>query len=98
MQVLWPVIRAFRWTFLRVMPAMSTTNRAFIKAYRQDTADESPAGRNSPAMLNQNAASSREPAANNVAKSTAVTPPTRSTFDPQRVEPKQPHTTFIYHT
>src|SRR5258707_7564261 len=95
MQVLWPVIRAFRWTFLRVRPAMSTTNRAFIKAYRQDTADESSAGGNSPAMLNQNTAHTRDAAARNVATATAVGGPARSSFDPQRSGPKQPLSSFI---
>src|SRR4051794_21961736 len=93
--VLWPVIRAFRWIFLRVRPAMSTTNRAFIKAYRQDAADESSAGGNSPAMLNQNAAPTRAAAASTVATTTAITGSARSTSDRQRSGPKQPLSSFI---
>jgi Mrp family chromosome partitioning ATPase len=74
---------------------MSTTNRAFIKAYRQDTADGSSAGGNSPAMLNQNAASTRDATARSVATTTAVGGPARTSFDRQRSGPKQPLSSFI---
>jgi Mrp family chromosome partitioning ATPase len=74
---------------------MSTTNRAFIKAYRQDSADESPAGGNSPAMLNQSAAPTRDAAPGIVTTTTAVAGPVRTGLDPQRTGPKRPLSSFI---
>ncbi len=41
---------------------MSTTNRAFIKAYRQDAAETSPIGGSSPAMIGENRATTRDSA------------------------------------
>jgi Mrp family chromosome partitioning ATPase len=72
---------------------MSTTNRAFIKAYRQDTANESPTGGNSPAMLNQSGAPTRDASVRTVSTATSVGG--RPTFDPKRSGPKQPLSSFI---
>jgi Mrp family chromosome partitioning ATPase len=74
---------------------MSTTNRAFIKAYRQDTADESPASGKTPAMLNPSGATARDAAGSTVSTATAIGGPARSTFDPKRSGPKQPLSSFI---
>ena len=74
---------------------MSTTNRAFIKAYRQDTANESPTGGNSPAILNQSGAPTRDAGMRTVSTATAVGGPARPTFDPKRSGPKQPLSSFI---
>jgi Mrp family chromosome partitioning ATPase len=76
---------------------MSTTNRAFIKAYRQDTADESPASGKTPAMLNPSGAATRDAAGSAVstATATAIGGPARPTFDPKRSGPKQPLSSFI---
>src|SRR5215210_1376225 len=79
----------------RVRPAMSTTNRAFIKAYRQDAADQSPAGGNSPAMLNQSAAPTREGATRTITATTSVAGPVRPSFEPPRTGPKKPLSSFI---
>jgi Mrp family chromosome partitioning ATPase len=74
---------------------MSTTNRAFIKAYRQDTAAESPLGGNSPALLKPGAAPARDAAEGTIATTTAVSNPTRPTLGPKRSGPKQPLSSFI---
>jgi Mrp family chromosome partitioning ATPase len=75
---------------------MSTTNRAFIKAYRQDTADESPTGGSAPAMLNQSGAPTREATLRTATvTATAVDGPGRSSFDPQRSSLKRPLSSFI---
>jgi Mrp family chromosome partitioning ATPase len=74
---------------------MSTTNRAFIKAYRQDTADTSPAGGTAPAMLNQGSASTRDPAGRTATATTAVGGPDRAGFVSQRPGQKRPLSSFI---
>src|SRR4051812_16680663 len=75
---------------------MSTTNRAFIKAYRQDTADQSPTGGNSPAMLNPSVAPARQTTeAGTASTTTSVGSPHRPAFDPQRSGPKRPLSSFI---
>jgi Mrp family chromosome partitioning ATPase len=74
---------------------MSTTNRAFIKAYRQDTANESSTAGNSPAMLNQSSAPARDAAVRTATTATAVAGPARPAFDPKRSGPKQPLSSFI---
>ena len=76
---------------------MSTTNRAFIKAYRHDTADASPTTSAAPAMLNQSAEVARE-STGGVATATATlagSSATRPKFDAQRSGPKQPLSSFI---
>src|SRR6266446_3851010 len=73
---------------------MSTTNRAFIKAYRQDAAEESPTGGSAPNMLNQSGAPMREAAVRTSTATTAVGP-VRADFDPQRSGPKRPLSSFI---
>jgi Mrp family chromosome partitioning ATPase len=70
---------------------MSSTNRAFIKAYRQDTADSAPAGGNAPAIQNQAIATKREAAR----VSTSVRDAAYSTFEPQPHSAKRPLSTFI---
>jgi Mrp family chromosome partitioning ATPase len=74
---------------------MSTTNRAFIKAYRQDLADVSPAGGNSPAMLNPSAAPTRDAVVRTATTTTAVSGSSRPGLDPQRTGPKLPLSSFI---
>jgi len=74
---------------------MSTTNRAFIKAYRQDTANESSTAGNSPAMLNQSGAPTRDAAVRTATTTTTVAGPARPAFDPKRSGPKQPLSSFI---
>src|SRR4051812_8955432 len=74
---------------------MSTTNRAFIKAYRQDTADASPAGGNTPTMLNQGEAPTRDAVATTASTMTAVGGQDRPSFDPQRSGQKRPLSSFI---
>lgn len=74
---------------------MSTTNRAFIKAYRQDTASESPVGGNSPAMPNQSALPTRDAGAHTTTTATAVGRPARPTLGQKRSGPKQPLSSFI---
>jgi Mrp family chromosome partitioning ATPase len=74
---------------------MSTTNRAFIKAYRQDAADESSASGKTPAMLNPSGAAARETADNSVSTATAIGGPARSTLGPNRSGAKQPLSSFI---
>src|SRR4051812_32903878 len=74
---------------------MSTTNRAFIKAYRQDTADTSPAGGNFPAMLNQSGAPARDMAVRTATTTMAVGGPARPGSDSQRSGQKRPLSSFI---
>ena len=74
---------------------MSTTNRAFIKAYRQDSADESPAGGSSPVMLNQSGAPTRDAAMRTATTTTAAGGPVRPGFEPQRTGPKRPLSSFV---
>jgi Mrp family chromosome partitioning ATPase len=70
---------------------MSSTNRAFIKAYRQDSADASPAAGNAPTMQNQAAATKRDAAH----VSTSVRDAAYSSFEPQPVSGKRPLSSFI---
>jgi Mrp family chromosome partitioning ATPase len=74
---------------------MSTTNRAFIKAYRQDSADESPAGGSAPAIRNQSSAPVRDAAVGAAVTTTTPGSPARPTLGPQRGGPKQPLSSFI---
>jgi Mrp family chromosome partitioning ATPase len=74
---------------------MSTTNRAFIKAYRQDTADESPTGGTAPAMLNPSSATTRDTALSTATTTTVVGGPARRSFDPQRSGQMRPLSSFI---
>jgi Mrp family chromosome partitioning ATPase len=74
---------------------MSTTNRAFIKAYRQDTADKSPTAGNAPTKLNPSGAPARNAAVGTVSTATAVGGPARANFDPQRPGGKRPLSSFI---
>src|SRR4051812_40391862 len=90
---MWRATLASRWIKLRVRSAMSTTNRAFIKAYRQDTADESSAAK-APAMLNPSGAPTREAAVRTVATAVAAGP-IRPGPDPQRTGMKLPLSSFI---
>jgi Mrp family chromosome partitioning ATPase len=77
---------------------MSTTNRAFIKAYRQDTADSSPATGSSPTIGQSGrgpaGALTRETA---VRTSTSVGGGGRPNFEPQRIAEKRPLSSFIGH-
>jgi len=74
---------------------MSTTNRAFIKAYRQDTAEDSAAGGSAPTILSQAAAAARSTTAGTVGTATSVGGAVRPNFDSQRSGPKRPLSTFI---
>lgn len=74
---------------------MSTTNRAFIKAYRQDTADTSPTGGSAPTMLNQGGTTTRGAVTLTASTATAVGVPARPSFDPQRSGQKRPLSSFI---
>ncbi len=71
---------------------MSTTNRAFIKAYRQDTAEPSPTSGSSPAMLNQSGAPVRDAVARAGA---SVGGAVRPNFEQQRGGQKRPLSSFI---
>lgn len=77
---------------------MSTTNRAFIKAYRQDAAEDSPTGGSAPTILNKNAAATRGATVDAVSTATSVSSPVRPNFEPQRSGPKRPLSTFIART
>ncbi len=76
---------------------MSTTNRAFIKAYRHDAADQAPAAKAAPAMLHPTNALPREAVATNAAATaTAIgSETTRPKLDTHRPGPKQPLSSFI---
>src|SRR6476660_2921042 len=74
---------------------MSTTNRAFIKAYRQDTADDSLTSGNAPAMLNQSGAPTRNAGLRAATTTTAVGGLSRPSFEPQRSGQKRPLSSFI---
>ncbi|HVT27246.1 MAG TPA: hypothetical protein VHE81_04440 [Lacipirellulaceae bacterium] len=71
---------------------MSTTNRAFIKAYRQDAPEDSPRGDGSSTIRNQAATPIREAA---VRTSTTVGSPARSNFGPQPSGQKRPLSSYI---
>lgn len=70
---------------------MSTTNRAFIKAYRQDAADASPTAGAAPTIHNQAGAATRE----SVRTATAVSGATHANVNHQAGGPKQPLSAFI---
>lgn len=74
---------------------MSTTNRAFIKAYRQDSANESPIGGNPPAILKPTVGSAHDAAASAAAVTTIVSNPARPSLGAKRSGPKQPLSAFI---
>jgi Mrp family chromosome partitioning ATPase len=74
---------------------MSTTNRAFIKAYRQDPAEESRAGGSSPTMRSQNAAAARGATVGAASTTTSTGGSVRPDFDRQRSGHKRPLSTFI---
>jgi Mrp family chromosome partitioning ATPase len=74
---------------------MSTTNRAFIKAYRQDPAEQTPVGGSAPTILNQNAAAARSATVAAASSTTSASAPARPNFDTQRSGPKRPLSTFI---
>src|SRR6185369_13522454 len=86
-----PATRASISRFPPARPAMSSTNRAFIKAYRQDSADASPAAGNAPTMQSQAAATKREAAH----VSTSVRDAAYSSFEPQPISGKRPLSSFI---
>ncbi|HEX5472932.1 MAG TPA: hypothetical protein VFW73_13655 [Lacipirellulaceae bacterium] len=71
---------------------MSTTNRAFIKAYRQDAAVDSPLGGRSPTI--QTPRTSHAPDAA-VRTSTAVAAPLHSSFAQQQSGQKRPLSSFL---
>ncbi len=71
---------------------MSTTNRAFIKAYRQDTAETSPLGGSSPIVSGQNAAPTRDAA---VRTTTSVGGPAYASFAQPQSGQKRPLSSFI---
>jgi Mrp family chromosome partitioning ATPase len=74
---------------------MSTTNRAFIKAYRQDTADPSPAGGSSPNARDPGGALRREAA---VQTASAAGGQSHSSYLPQSGTQKLPLSSFISNT
>jgi Mrp family chromosome partitioning ATPase len=69
---------------------MSTTNRAFIKAYRQDAADTSPTGGATPSILSQAGAPSRE-----AARTTNVSSQVGAIVDRPTGTQKRPLSSFI---
>src|SRR4051794_20550432 len=71
---------------------MSSTNRAFIKAYRQDTADRSPAAGNAPIGTGHAAEKSTERTGRTA---TAVTNPAQMRAAQQQAGPKLPLSSFI---
>ena len=76
---------------------MSTTNRAFIKAYRQDEPDPAPKGSALPASQNQLGrgpigAPARDAA---FASTTTVVRPALSNIEPQRTAAKRPLSSFM---
>jgi Mrp family chromosome partitioning ATPase len=74
---------------------MSTTNRAFIKAYRQDSANVSPIGGNSPAMLQQGGAPAADAATPTAATTTATSGQARPSLASQRSGQKRPLSSFL---
>lgn len=71
---------------------MSSTNRAFIKAYRQDEPDPSPTGGAAPTMRAHSGATVHEAA---VRTSTAVRDAAYSNYQPQSAPAKRPLSSFI---
>src|SRR4051812_6503977 len=71
---------------------MSSTNRAFIKAYRQDTADRSPAPGLAPSGMARAAATAVGPA---MQTATAVSGATQRRPGQQQAGPKLPLSSFI---
>src|SRR5438552_3538373 len=71
---------------------MSSTNRAFIKAYRQDTADSSPVGGASPTVRGPNGATMRAVAERT---NTSVRDAAYSAYEARPIAAKRPLSSFI---
>jgi Mrp family chromosome partitioning ATPase len=71
---------------------MSSTNRAFIKAYRQDTADQSPSAKITPSGT---ASATTSATASAAATATAVRSTTQTRANQQQAGPKLPLSSFI---